>query len=97
MTHGPVIPAGPGAGRRGGDVRSLVLRAWLEPGIPHLRVRIVEIPPDRGERPVIVTTSADEACSAVRRWLEALAARGSNGNGDGVVTPQELNRINTAS
>jgi len=96
MTHGPLNPPGAGAARYRGTVRSLVLRAWLEPGIPHLRVRIVEIPPGRDERSVAVTTSADEACNAVRRWLEALAARGSNGNGDGVVTPQELNRINTA-
>jgi hypothetical protein len=97
MAHGPLNPPGTGAARHRGTMRSLVLRAWLEPGDPHLRVRIVEIPPDRGERPVAVTTSADEACNAVRRWLEALAARGSNGNGDGVVTPEELDRINIAS
>jgi hypothetical protein len=97
MAHGPLNPPGTGAARHRDTMRSLVLRAWLEPGVPHLRVRIVEIPPDRDERPVAVTTSADEACNVVRRWLEALAARGSNGNGDGVVTPQELNRINTAS
>ena len=67
-------------------MRSLVLRAWLEPGVPHLRVRVVEIPPGRGERPVAVTTSIDETCRAVRNWLETLQARGSSGNGDGAVT-----------
>ena len=93
MPHGPVTPAGPGASRQGGNVRSLVLRAWLEPGAPHLRVRMVEISPSRGERPVTVTTSADEACRAVRRWLEALEAQGSNGNGDGAVTQKGLKRL----
>ena len=91
MASDPVVPAGPGAVRRSGPVRSLVLRAWLEPGTPHLRVRIVEIPAGRGERPVTVTTSADEACRVVRRWLQALEARGNNGNGDGVVTQKGLN------
>jgi hypothetical protein len=86
MAHDPVGPSGPGAAARSGQVRSLVLRAWLEAGAPHLRVRIVEIPPGRGERPVIVTASVDEVCRTVRRWLEMLEARGSNGNGDGTVT-----------
>ena len=45
---------------------------------PHLRVRVVEIGPGRGERPMVVTTSVDEACRAVRNWLEVLQARGSN-------------------
>ena len=93
MAHGPVTPAGPEGSRPSGNVRSLVLRAWLEPGAPHLRVRIVETPPGRAERSVAVTTSADEACHAVRRWLEA---RGSNGNGDGVVTRNGLDRIKSA-
>lgn len=96
MTHDPVTPAGPEGSRSSGNVRSLVLRAWLEPGAPHLRVRIVETPPGRAERPVAITTSADEACRAVRRWLEALEARGSNGNGDGVVTRNGLDRIKSA-
>jgi hypothetical protein len=96
MAHDPVTPARAGTARPSGNVRSLVLRAWLEPEAPHLRVRIVEIPPDRAERPVAVTTSADEACRAVRRWLEALDARGSNGNGDGVVTRKGLDRIKSA-
>ena len=87
MASGPMHPAVPGATSRSGDVRSLVLRAWLEPGDPpHLRVRVVEIGPGRGERPVAVTTSVDEACRGVRNWLEALQARGSNENGDGTVT-----------
>jgi hypothetical protein len=69
-------------------MRSLVLRAWLEPGIPtRLRARIVEITPGHGERSVIVTTSVDEACRAVRRWLETLQASGTSENGDDTVTP----------
>jgi hypothetical protein len=56
-----------------GNVRSLVLRAWLEPhASPSLRIRIVEIDPGPSERPVVVTASVDDACRAVRRWLEAL-------------------------
>lgn len=87
MASGPMNPAVPGATSWSGGVRSLVLRAWLEPGVPpHLRVRVVEIGPGRGERPMVVTTSVDEACRAVRNWLEALQARGSGGNGDGTVT-----------
>ena len=65
MTDGAMTPATPGAARGTGEMRSLVLRAWLEPGSPHLRVRVVEIVPGRGERLVIVTTSADETCRAV--------------------------------
>ena len=70
---------------------SLVIRAWLEVGTPCLRVRLVEIPPGHGEQPVLVTTSADEACHAVRAWLEALQAAGRDGDGDGTVTRKELN------
>jgi hypothetical protein len=56
-------------------MRSLVLRAWLEPGSPpHIRARLVEIALGRSERPVLVTTSIDEVCRAVRSWLEALQA-----------------------
>lgn len=70
-------------------MRSLILRAWLEPGIPpRLRARVVEIIPGREERPVIVTTSVDEACRAVRDWLETLQGTGINENGDGTVTPK---------
>ncbi len=88
MADGPVSPATPGAAGPGsGDMRSLVLRAWLEPGVtPHLRTRVVEIAPGRGERPIVVTTSVDEACRAVRSWLETLQAQGTNENGDGAVT-----------
>jgi hypothetical protein len=63
--------------RNGGNVRSLVLRAWLEPGAcPSLRVRLVEIDAGRNEQPVIVTTSIDHACQTVRRWLETLPVPG---------------------
>ena len=47
------------------------------------RVRIVEIAWSCGEQPVIVTTSVDQACRAVRNWLETLQAQGTNDNGDG--------------
>jgi hypothetical protein len=86
MAAGPLNSAGAGIGPWNEDMRSLVLRAWLEPGVPHLRVRVVEIPPGRSERPVAVTTSIDETCRAVRNWLETLQARGNSGNGDGAVT-----------
>ena len=87
MADPPVSPAGPPATARSGDVRSLVLRAWLEYGIPpRLRARVVEIGPGPAERPVLVTASLDEACRAVRRWLEDLQAGSAGGNGDGTVT-----------
>ena len=73
-------------------MRSLVVRAWVEPGAsPALRARVVEIAAGRGERPVLVTTSVDDACHAVRIWLEALLAKGTsdNGDSDGVVTRRE--------
>jgi hypothetical protein len=87
MTNGPVSPTTSGTAPGSGDVRSLVLRAWLEPGAPpRLRARVVEIAAGHGERSVIVTTSVDEACRAVRSWLEALEVRGSHNDGDGTVT-----------
>ncbi len=79
MADCPVSPDAPGPAPWSGEIRSLVLRAWLDPGLPHLRVRVVEIPPGRAERQVAVTTSIDEACHAVRTWLEGLQAHGSNG------------------
>ena len=67
-----------------------MLRAWLEPGVPPaLRVRVVEIAPGPGERLVIVTTSVDEVCSAVREWLVTLPTPGTSQNGDGTVTGRE--------
>ena len=58
----------------GGSVRSLVLRAWLEQGTGRrIRIRVVEIAPGLSERPVSITASIDEACQAVRRWLESQA------------------------
>jgi hypothetical protein len=79
MADCPVSPDAPGPAPWSGEIRSLVLRAWLEPGLPHLRVRVVEILPGRTERPVAVTTSIEEACHAVRIWLAGLQARGGNG------------------
>jgi hypothetical protein len=84
MADCPMSPDLPGLVPWSGEVRSLVLRAWLEPGLPQLRVRVVEISPGRAERPVAVTTSVDEACHVVRSWLEGLQARGGNGT---VTTP----------
>jgi hypothetical protein len=90
MAGDPVSPVPPGAAPGGGTIRSLVLRAWLEPGVPpQLRARLVEIAPGRAERPVLVTTSADEACRAVRDWLETLRAQGANDVGDGTVTRED--------
>jgi hypothetical protein len=87
MVGGPVSPAAPGKAPGSGDMRSLVLRAWLEPGVPpQLRARVVDITPGRGERPIAVATSVDEVCRAVRNWLGTLQARGANDNGDGTVT-----------
>jgi predicted RNase H-like nuclease (RuvC/YqgF family) len=86
MISGPIGPATPGI-TGGGNVRTLVLRVWVEPGAsPGLRARIVEIAAGRGERPVLVATSVDEACQAVRKWLRALEADGLNDDGDGTVT-----------
>jgi hypothetical protein len=87
MADDSVSPAAPRAAPGSGEMRSLVLRAWLEPSAPpHLRARVVEIAPGRGERPIAATTSVDEACRAVRNWLETLQAQGTNENGDGAVT-----------
>jgi hypothetical protein len=67
-----VSPAKPAAAPRSGQMRSLMLRSWLEPGPPpRLITRIVEIALGRRDRPVLATTSIDEACAAVRDWLEA--------------------------
>jgi hypothetical protein len=69
-------------------MRSLMLRAWLEPGWPpHIRARIVEIAVGR-ERPVLATTSIDEVCRAVRSWLEALQAPDADDSGDAAETPE---------
>jgi hypothetical protein len=77
MSLEPDGPRTRGPDRDGGKVKSLVLRAWLEPGAqPSLRVRMVEIDADRDEQPVLVTASIRQACRAVRRWLEKLPAPG---------------------
>ena len=87
MVDGAVSSPTTGAVPATGNIRSLVLRAWREPGIPpRLTARVVEITPGRDERHVIVTTSVDEACRAVRTWLEALQGTSNGGNGDGQVT-----------
>jgi hypothetical protein len=86
MVGCPVSPATPGPAPGSGVMRSLVLRAWLEPGVaPHLRARVVEIAPGVGERAIAVTTSIDEACRVVRSWLETLH-KSPDQDGDGTVT-----------
>jgi hypothetical protein len=63
-----------------GSMRSLVLRGWLEPDAnPALRIRIVEVDRNSTERPLTVTSSVDDACKAVRDWLEVLRAHGTGG------------------
>jgi hypothetical protein len=72
MGIGTVKSAAHGQDQRNPDVRSLMLRVWLEPGANSpLRVRIVEIVRGLGERSVLATVSVEEACRAVRRWLDA--------------------------
>lgn len=76
------------SGSATGNVRSLVLRAWIEStGPPRLRARVVEIVQGRGERSVAVATSVDEVCRSVRCWLESLTAEDGGEPGDGAVTP----------
>lgn len=71
-----------------GDVKSLVLRAWLEAGsCPSLRIRVVEVDLRHDDRSVIVTASVDEACQSVRDWLEILLA-GHASDAGGAVTPR---------
>jgi hypothetical protein len=79
-------PATTGAAPGSGGARSLVLRVWLEPEVPRLRARIVEVAAGRVERTVAATTSIDEACHAIRNWLETFQAEGIGKNGDGTVT-----------
>jgi len=86
MANGFMSPSTTGGAPGSGPVRSLVLRAWLEPDVPRLRARVIEIAPGHAERPVVATTSIDEACRAVRSWLEKLQAEGIGENGDGTVT-----------
>jgi len=70
------MPSGDARRSVNADLKSLVLRAWLEPDIsPSLRVRVVEVGPGLNERPLVVTASVDDACRAVCRWLEALQSR----------------------
>jgi hypothetical protein len=84
VVGGPVSAVTPGAAPGGKDVRSLVLRAWLDSQTqPRLRARIVEITPGRGERSLLVTASVEDACRAVRDWLETLQAQGADDVGDG--------------
>ncbi|MHC5258249.1 hypothetical protein ACYSUO_10205 [Streptomyces sp. UC4497] len=62
---------------RSGRINVLILRAWREGGqASGLRVRIVEVS-GQGETPVATAASADEACEAVRAWLDRLHPPGS--------------------
>ena len=52
---------------------ALLLRAWIEPGAPpRLRARLLELRPGRDPQSLAVTASVEEACQAVRGWLESL-------------------------
>ena len=74
-------PAAHGPDPVRGDLSTLVLRAWLELGdCPALRVRGVEIAPDRSERSVFVSTSVDQAVRTVRDWLTTLQACDPHGS-----------------
>jgi hypothetical protein len=72
------------AGRERGGV--LLLRVWVEPGLPGLRARLVGS--TDGEPASIVTVAAaagiDDICTAMRTWLEHLTP--PSAGGDGAVT-----------
>jgi hypothetical protein len=88
MTEGFASDGTSGVCPHGSPVASLVLRAWVEPGgAPQLRTRVVEVAPGRPDRPMVVTTSVDEACLVVRTWLARQQQRASSG--DDAVTPRE--------
>jgi hypothetical protein len=55
----------------------LVLRAWLEDEPPRLRIRITRVP-DVSVRAQdsLAAASIEEACTVVRRWLEAFVRDG---------------------
>ncbi len=87
MGADPMSPAPGDPGQLSSEIRSLVVRAWIEhAGTPRIRVRIAELIPGREPAPVLVTVSLDEACQAVRGWLEALPRPAAGGPGDGRVT-----------
>lgn len=52
----------------------MILRAWIEPGHQRrLRVRIIRMGSEADSPPVTsAATTVDEACAAVRAWLEEL-------------------------
>jgi len=78
ISTGGVIGGENGQHSANGTIKSLVLRSWLEPdATPSLRVRIVEVDRNLRERPVTTTASVDDACKAVRRWLELLRPHGT--------------------
>ncbi len=68
---------------------AVVLRAWVEParpGVPpRLRARLLEVRPGREPRSLLTTASVEEACQAVRVWLESLSGQVG---GDATVTRQ---------
>lgn len=59
----------------------LVIRAWIEGEPPGVRMRITRVSDiSTGAEESTSVASIDEACTIVRRWLEAFVAR------DGIVT-----------
>ncbi|PPK67159.1 hypothetical protein V5P93_003496 [Actinokineospora auranticolor] len=56
----------------GDRAATLILRAWVEPtAAPGLRVRIIPLTDAGPDNPLVVST-VDEACAAVRGWLDGL-------------------------
>ncbi len=55
----------------------MILRAWVEPHHkPSLRVRIVQMSMgDTGHPVTSAAATVEDACSAVRNWLEQVLAR----------------------
>ena len=83
-------PAAADAAAGSRDVRSLLAGAWLEPEVPRLRTRIVEIALGRREQSVIVTTSVvRHAASSGTGWKRCRRKAASN-NGDGTVTQEAI-------
>ena len=70
------------ARQRGG---LLLIRVWVEPGVPGLRARLIELTDGEPARRATVAAAAgvDDACKALRTWLEQLS--GPPPGGDGAV------------
>ena len=68
-----MTPRGDRKGMSGSPLKILVIRAWLEPeGEPSLRVRVLAVRPSLPDQQIISSTSVDDVCEVVRRWLIGL-------------------------